>query len=152
MENQWNQAMGCVYAAPQMMNNSPVDTADKRYVLQGENGNVFYIDQPELSIGRGESCSILLEEPTVSRLHTYLYTENERCYLMDAGSKNGTYLNGKQILEGQKCLLKDGDIISFSREVTFTFKKVEMYTGYIEQGQEEIYPAYYASKENDQIN
>src|SRR5262245_11213107 len=48
-------------------------------------------------IGRASSCDIVIDDPTVSRIHAeFLYTDNQLA-IKDAGSKNGTFLNGKRI-------------------------------------------------------
>ncbi len=49
----------------------------------------------------------------VSRLHAVLYQEGGSFFLEDAGSRNGTYVNGKSIQAGirYRYLLREGDIV-----------------------------------------
>jgi len=50
------------------------------------------------TIGRGEECEITLEERTVSRRHTDLYTDETGTLMVrDAGSRYGTRLNGRLV-------------------------------------------------------
>jgi adenylate cyclase len=45
-------------------------------------------------IGRGSTSTIVVNIPSVSRLHARVRVEDGRCLLSDAGSSYGTYLNG----------------------------------------------------------
>ncbi len=61
-------------------------------------------------IGRRLSHGIVLGDPTVSRLHAWLSPNGDQTVwtLTDAGSKSGTFVNGKQIYRHD---LQDGDQI-----------------------------------------
>jgi len=51
-----------------------------------------------LTIGREASiCSLVLKDPTISRLHCVIAFDGKNIRLEDAGSRNGTYLNGRQV-------------------------------------------------------
>ncbi|HEY2512697.1 MAG TPA: sigma 54-interacting transcriptional regulator [Polyangiaceae bacterium] len=45
-------------------------------------------------IGTGESCTLRLKDPTVSRLHCALEVGRNAVRVMDSGSKNGTFIDG----------------------------------------------------------
>ena len=70
-------------------------------------GMVFPLDK-SLTIGRREDNDIRLTHSTVSRNHTRVYLEEGRAVVEDMESRNGTYLNGKQI---DKAVLSSGDVI-----------------------------------------
>ncbi len=53
----------------------------------------------ELSIGRAGDCDFVLDEPTVSRHHAILRRTPDGWVIRDAGSTNGTRLNGWRIDE-----------------------------------------------------
>jgi serine/threonine protein phosphatase PrpC len=56
------------------------------------------ITQPEMIIGRDESCEVTLEDRITSRRHARLYREADgRLLLQDLNSKNGTLVNDHQI-------------------------------------------------------
>ena len=59
-------------------------------------------------IGRAPSCTIVLNEPSVSRQHARLRVDGGRCTLADAGSSDGTYLNGAPLTAETE--LKPGDV------------------------------------------
>jgi hypothetical protein len=51
----------------------------------------------------------------VSRLHAVIKRSGERVTLMDLGSSNGTYLNGKRLTANTEQVLHHGDVISFGK-------------------------------------
>jgi pSer/pThr/pTyr-binding forkhead associated (FHA) protein len=65
-----------------------------------------------VTIGRSPNSDVMLDEASISRLHAYVHDEDGEAFLMDAGSSNGTVVNGKPISrrgEGKPTALKDGD-------------------------------------------
>lgn len=51
----------------------------------------------------------------VSRVHAQLIMENEKLYIMDLHSSNGTYLGKKRLQPDEPSLLRNGDEILFGR-------------------------------------
>ena len=68
----------------------------------------------EVFIGRDESCAIALDEDPVSRQHAKVLYVERRPELLDLGSMNGTFLNGKRI---QRAFLEHGDRIQVGSSV-----------------------------------
>jgi len=69
-------------------------------VIQGpDHGRTFEIDGENSVIGRDPSCEVSLRDPGVSRQHANLVLQGDRYILKDAGSSNGTLLNGVRISE-----------------------------------------------------
>jgi pSer/pThr/pTyr-binding forkhead associated (FHA) protein len=62
----------------------------------------------EVVIGRDDDCQIILDADPVSRRHAKILFLDQKPEIVDLGSTNGTFLNGKQIL---RAFLKDGDRI-----------------------------------------
>ncbi|WP_438000361.1 sigma 54-interacting transcriptional regulator [Sorangium sp. So ce185] len=52
---------------------------------------------PEVRIGSSEECDFVLEDPTVSRVHLILRIEGDAIRVIDAGSRNGTSIDGTQV-------------------------------------------------------
>ena len=50
----------------------------------------------------------------ISRCHARIYYESDCYFLEDAGSMNGTYINGVKLAEGLKYKLMTGDIINLA--------------------------------------
>ncbi len=51
----------------------------------------------------------------VSRLHAVLKREGQRVFVMDLGSSNGTYLNGKRLTPNVDQTLNHGDLLSLGK-------------------------------------
>jgi pSer/pThr/pTyr-binding forkhead associated (FHA) protein len=83
----------------------------------------FRLQQDVTTIGRSSSCTIAIPLPVISRLHARI-EQQERYVIFDAGSANGTFVNGKRIEGGQP--LASGDQISLgSPEVVLAFTDPE---------------------------
>jgi adenylate cyclase len=50
-----------------------------------------------LSIGRANDNELIIDEPTVSRNHALIKKIGEKFYIIDSGSSNGTFRDGKRI-------------------------------------------------------
>lgn len=76
----------------------------------------FPITKSSTLIGRGEECGMRVPLSQVSRKHCELIQNNGTLKLKDLGSSNGTYVNGKRVLEKK---LKAGDRVQVG-SVVFT--------------------------------
>lgn len=65
-------------------------------------------DGDTLTIGRRPDNHIVAVHPTVSRRHACIARKGEEVVLWDAGSGNGTFVNGAKVTSA---VLKDGDIV-----------------------------------------
>lgn len=77
-----------------------------------EVGERFYVDRPELSIGRDPACDIFLNDITVSRRHATLASVGDELSITDNGSLNGTYVNGVTV---DSAPLRTGDAVQIGR-------------------------------------
>src|SRR5262245_38917606 len=66
-------------------------------------------DKMKLTIGRSSRNDLAISDPFVSRVHAELKHEGEQVLLSDAGSANGTFLNGQRVRIPM--LLQPGDLI-----------------------------------------
>jgi len=57
-------------------------------------GERFFIERPRLTIGRDPESDIFLNDMTVSRMHAVVELIGDTVKVTDAGSLNGTYVNG----------------------------------------------------------
>ena len=67
------------------------------------------ISKTEFSIGRSEDQDLILPSNGVSRSHAKINIHRDDLYITDAGSKNGTMINGSKVLS--KTRLRDHDIM-----------------------------------------
>jgi ABC-type multidrug transport system ATPase subunit len=61
-----------------------------------------------LLIGRGKNCTIMLDAQQVSRLHSRIEKAGDDYIVLDLGSTNGTFVNGKRT---ERKVLRNKDII-----------------------------------------
>jgi hypothetical protein len=66
------------------------------------------LQEARLVIGRSSECQLVLADDTVSRRHAKLYVEDGRWLLRDLESSNGTWLNGRRIVEAE---VRPGDVL-----------------------------------------
>ncbi|MFN7184255.1 MAG: FHA domain-containing protein [Thermomonas haemolytica] len=84
-----------------------------RFVLRGVSGSMLGRSHPlagVATVGRAPECTLQIEEPGLSRQHARLVPVADGVQVEDAGSTNGTFLNGRRILQG---LAVGGDEIAF---------------------------------------
>lgn len=66
-----------------------------------------------LRIGRSAECDLVLEDPSVSRVHAELAFEGDAWRLRDLGSKNGAHVDGMAVHDAllpPNCWLRLGDV------------------------------------------
>ena len=74
---------------------------------------------PQVSIGRSPENVIILPDPTVSRRHAVIKTEDGKLVLEDLGSTNGTYVYRQEsggFEKVEKVVLEPGMIIRFGEQ------------------------------------
>lgn len=89
--------------------------APPKAVLRGVSGTYFGKVIPvsgRLTIGRGNDCDLVLDEPEMSRRHAMVEATPAGIWLRDLGSSNGTYVNGVQVRDA---VLFTGDQLAFDR-------------------------------------
>lgn len=88
-------------------------------IKHGEDrGKDFKIVKDETTIGREQENDIVIPNPTVSRFHAKIIRTEDKYFIEDLGSANGTLVNGIKV---NKELLHDGDIIQLG-DVVLVFK------------------------------
>ena len=78
-------------------------------VIAEESARPRVVTEQALICGRDADCDQVLDHPMISRRHVRLVPTTEGLQVEDLGSTNGTYLNGKRILE--PALARTGDVI-----------------------------------------
>jgi pSer/pThr/pTyr-binding forkhead associated (FHA) protein len=76
-------------AEPKMLVVSEPDREDRTVPLNSE----------AVTIGRGESCVVVLGDNYASQFHARVYKEDGGWFVEDMGSTNGTYLNRVKVTE-----------------------------------------------------
>lgn len=89
------------------------------YLRRRKTGEEVCIDRIEWHVGKKEEINdyVIKENRAVSRKHACIYWEEERYYIVDLGSVNGTYINSQEIEINQKAELHNGDKVVFANEL-----------------------------------
>jgi hypothetical protein len=75
------------------------------------------------SVGRGTDNSLCLSHASVSKIHaTMMMNRDGTLFVADAGSTNGTFINGRRIGYGEARQIEDGDVVGFG-DIEVRFKK-----------------------------
>ncbi len=80
----------------------------------------------QLTIGRSAGNDLVLADPEVSRRHTRILRRADGFAVEDAGSTNGTFVNGQRI--SHLTLLQDGDAIDLGDTVRLRFMSLAQST------------------------
>jgi hypothetical protein len=78
-----------------------------------------WVLKDDLIVGRDDSCTVVIQNRQVSRYHARIITLPQGVQLEDLGSKNGTHINGQQVLE--PIILQDGDVIQIAFAQQFIY-------------------------------
>ena len=84
-------------------------------IISGDDmGRRFELGNQEVSIGRGETCTICVNTDQVSRKHATVQCVLGKYYLVDMRSTNGTFVNEQKV---ERAKLLDGDQIRVGKTV-----------------------------------
>jgi DNA-binding response OmpR family regulator len=84
-------------ATPGLLTYRPADGEEQRVQLR----------QDVTTLGRSDSCAVVIPLAIVSRLHARIELQHDRYLLFDAGSANGTFVNGVRIEQGYQLSTDD---------------------------------------------
>lgn len=108
---------------------SAQETAEEAFVAvyQGDLVREMYklTRGSEITVGRDESCQIMLADDVCSRRHAAFVWRDSAWWLQDLGSRNGTLVNGQRI--SQPWALEEGDLIRAGKtKLRFTRQLAEL--------------------------
>ena len=72
------------------------------------------------TIGRAADCEVVLDDPRISRQHATITSAGQQYHVRDAGSLNGTFVNGRRVLAAATTRLQTGDELRFA-DLRFRF-------------------------------
>lgn len=80
----------------------------QRWILKGD-----------ITVGRDDSCQVVIQNRQVSRYHARFVSLPHGVQVEDLGSKNGTHINGHDVIEPM--ILQDGDVIQIAFAQKFIY-------------------------------
>jgi hypothetical protein len=89
------------------------------YLVREKTGEKILINRNIFKLGKDANYVdyCIKDNPTVSRSHADIIKGTEGCYIVDKGSLNHTFLNGRRIEAGKQEKLFSGDIVQIADEV-----------------------------------
>lgn len=81
------------------------------YIIDSLDGERYPLNMWETSIGRSNSCDIIIGYDTVSRFQAVISRRIDGWYIYDLLSKSGIFVNGKKI--EKKAMISGGDTLTF---------------------------------------
>jgi pSer/pThr/pTyr-binding forkhead associated (FHA) protein len=67
-------------------------------VIDGDDpAGIHRIARPETIVGRGEGSHFAIEDELISKVHCRIRVEGSVCTILDPGSRNGTFVNGRRL-------------------------------------------------------
>jgi len=86
----------------------------------GLKGRVVRIRPGGIVFGRlREACDIVCDNTAVSREHAKVFPTAGRVMIIDLKSKNGTYVNGRRVVQYE---LADGDVVTLGKKKPAVFE------------------------------
>ncbi|HEX4489520.1 MAG TPA: SpoIIE family protein phosphatase [Terriglobales bacterium] len=85
--------------------------------VQGNDQKTIPLDHSPFTVGRRADKDLVIVDPRVSRDHAILSSENGKVFVVDQGSKHGTFVNGERVERKQ---LERNDRVEFGvRDVAY---------------------------------
>ena len=85
------------------------------YLVNSANGDRIPLRGFETSVGRSNSCDIVLSYNTVSRFHAVLSKQKNGWFISDTNSKTGTFINAEKT--ENRIQIENGDSVVFGNAV-----------------------------------
>ncbi len=98
-------------------------------VVEKTQENVF---KQRITVGRTGNNDLKLDDPSVSRFHAWLEPDAEAWLLVDAGSRNGTWLAGRRLLARTPVRLANATALRVGA-VQLTFFTSDGFLAYLER-------------------
>src|SRR5262245_26887217 len=97
---------------------------ESHLIITSENRRVDLSEKQSWMIGRGRGNDIIIDHASISVLNAMLQvTDQNEVFLVDFGSRNGSFLNGYRVAVRVK--LSNGDRLSFGEVVAEFFTNCE---------------------------
>ena len=97
------------------------------------------IQSEKIDVGRNSKCDIHIDNNYISQIHASFYHEDSCWFIMDQGSRNGTWLNDKKLALNTRYELYPSDIINFAKTKEYVFYKSIEDKGYKYNNDENSY-------------
>lgn len=70
-------------------------------LIDNEEPLIYPLDRPKIVVGSNESCDIVLNHKSISRKHLVIVSRDDKFFVSDQGSTNGSFINEQQLIPGK---------------------------------------------------
>lgn len=67
------------------------------------------VNKEAFTLGRSLDCDVNVNENSISRIHAIVTVRDQKMWIEDRNSSNGTFINGKEIVKGKAVQFQEGD-------------------------------------------
>jgi two-component system cell cycle response regulator len=85
-------------------------------------GKIHRLEADESTLGRGRACTLQFDDTSLSRVHVRIVRTGEQHVLEDAGSLNGTYVNGQRVT---RVVLGHGDRVRLGTAASLRYQLMD---------------------------
>jgi two-component system, NtrC family, sensor kinase len=132
----------------------------KIYVMNGpDKGRSFEVDEEAIFVGRAPDNEIHIKDKSVSRKHLKIVKREEKYYVTDLGSKNGTFIDGMRVTGGKEYEIREGMPIAVGKtflsigkaypdDVLAVLDSIDLFKELDEEGRDEVKDRPLTAKKN----
>ena len=80
-------------------------------------GHRYFLTQAEMTLGRDATADITVSDQSISRKHAKVTKQDDKIFITDLGSSNGSFINDKKIEPGKAMPLVKEDMIKLGNSI-----------------------------------
>lgn len=88
--------------------------------VEGQEPLIHKIKSQKTLLGSGSDCDVVLQADGISRKHAVIHSEDDKYYVIDQGSTNGSFINEERLTPGSKTLFTTFFPVKLGFHVTVT--------------------------------
>jgi pSer/pThr/pTyr-binding forkhead associated (FHA) protein len=88
--------------------------------VEGQEPLIHKIKSQKTLIGSGSDCDVVLQAEGISRKHAVIHSDDDKYYVIDQGSTNGSFINEERLTPGSKTLFTTFFPVKLGFHVTVT--------------------------------
>jgi 3',5'-cyclic-nucleotide phosphodiesterase len=124
-----------------------------------DKGRSFEVDEEAIFVGRAPDNEIHIKDKSVSRKHLKIVKREEKYYVTDLGSKNGTFIDGMRVTGGKEYEIREGMPIAVGKtflsigkaypdDVLAVLDSIDLFKELDEEGRDEVKDRPLTAKKN----
>lgn len=96
------------------------------------------LDGRHYIVGRGEGCDLRVADPDCSREHVVFLRRGAQAFVVDLGSKNGSYLGNQRLVPHAETRVHSGRLVQVGRTILVVEEPAELALAGLEHASDEV--------------